>query len=231
MNIPNAVQRKAVYRIIRGCLDKRAGVSLGMSDEAIDDLCRRETAIRLAEGDERATKELDALLNPKEPEPEPVRPARHSGAARSERYHRFFSGLIPKLKERGFSMGGASRRHEFHVRAEHGFKSDIYYSCCFNHGGKARVELYMSSDRGYNEALFDDLLSRREAIEKRFGTALDWQKLEDKKASRVAVFPIDGSIDDDDESLEAVQDWMAEHLAKLDRALGPTLDEFTGRKR
>ena len=231
MSSPNAVQRTAVYRIIRDCLDKRAGVSLGMSDEAIDDLCRRETAIRLADGDEQATKELDALLNPREPEPEPARPARLSGAARGERYHRFFSGLIPKLKERGFSMGGASRRHHFHVRAEHGFKSDIHYACCFNHGGKARVELYMNSDRVYNEALFDHLHSRREAIEKRFGTALDWQKLENRKASRVAVFPIDGSMDDDDESLEAVQDWMAEHLAKLDRALGPTLDEFTGRKR
>ena len=89
----------------------------------------------------------------------------------------------------------------------------------------------MGSDEVHNEALFDDLHSQREAIEKRFGTALDWQKLEDRKASRVAVFPIDGSIDDDDESLEAVQRWMAEHLAKLDRALGPTLDQFTRRKR
>ena len=71
MNGSHAVQRNAIYRIIRGCLDKRAGVSLGMSDEAIDDMCRRDTANRLAEGDELAKKELDALLSPTEPEPEP----------------------------------------------------------------------------------------------------------------------------------------------------------------
>ena len=227
MSSASAIPRQAVYRIIRRCLDKRAGVSLGMSDEAIDDMCRRETAIRLAEGDEQATEELDALLNPKEPEPEPARPARLSGTARDRRYQQYFSGLIPKLKERGFSMGGASRRHHFHIRAGHGFRSDIYYSCCFNHGGKARVEFYMESDRVYNKALFDFLHSHREVIEKRFGTALNWQRLEEKKASRVAVFPIDGSIDDDDEALEFVQDWMTEHLVKLDHALGPTLDEYT----
>ena len=231
MSDPHAVQRKAMYRIIRGCLDKRAGVSLGMSDEAIDDMCRRETAIRLAEGDEQAKKELDALLSSTEPEPEPVRPTRLSGAARGQRYHQYFSGLIPKLKERGFSTGNAPRRHYCNIRARHGFRSDIHYSCCFNHGDKARVELYMDSDKVYNEALFDFLHSHREVIEKRFGVVLDWQKLDDNKASRVAVFPIDGSIDDDDEALELVQDWMAEHLTNLDRALGPTLDQFTVRKR
>ena len=226
MSSSSAVPRQAVYRIIRRCLDKRAGVSLGMSDEAIDDMCRRETAIRLAEDDEQTRKELDAILNPKEPEPEPVRPTRLSGAARGQHYHQYFSGLIPKLKDRGFSTGSALRRHYFNIRARHGFRSDIHYSCCFNHGDKARVELYMDSSKEYNKALFDFLHSHREVIEKRFGAVLDWQRLDDNKASRVAVFPIDGSIDDADEALELVQDWMAEHLAKLDRALGPTLDEY-----
>ena len=87
----------------------------------------------------------------------------------------------------------------------------------------------MDSDKAYNEALFDFLQSHRETIHERFGAGLDWQRLHDKKASRVAVFAIDGSIDDD--ALEIVQDWMAEHLAKLDRALGPTFDQFTMRKR
>ena len=221
----NAVQRDAVNRFIRDRLDKRAGLSLGMSDEAIGDICRRETATRLAEGDQQAEKQLEALLNPKEPEPEPepVRPTRLSGAARGQRYHEYFSGLIPKLKGRSFSTGSAPRRHYCNVRAGHGFRSDIHYSCCFNHGDKARVELYMGSDKVHNKALFDYLYSQREAIERRFGAALHWSRLDDNKASRVAVFPIDGSIDDDDKALELVQDWMAEHLAKLDRALGPTL--------
>lgn len=227
----NVAQRNAVNRFIRDRLDKRAGVALGMSDEAIDDMCRRETAIRLAEGDQQAEKQIDALLNPKAPEPEPVRPTRLSGAARGQRYHQYFSGLIPKLKERGFSTGSAPRRHYCNVRAGHGFRSDIHYSCCFNHGDKARVELYMDSDKVHNKALFDYLYSQREAIERRFGAAVDWSRLDDNKASRVAVFPIDGSIDDDDEALELVQAWMVEHLAKLDRALGPSLDQFTVRKR
>ena len=231
MSVLNAVQRKAVSRFIAGRLDKRAGVSLGMGDEAIDDICRRETASRLAEGDEQAKKQLDAILTLKEPEPQPVRLTRLSGAARAERYRQYFSGLIPKLNGRGFSTGSAPRRHYCTVRARHGFRSDIHYSCCFNHGDKARVELYMDSDKASNEALFDFLHSHRDAIETRFGAALDWQRLDDNKASRVAVFPTDGSIDDNDEALELVQDWMAEQLANLDRALGPTLDQFTQQKR
>ena len=82
----------------------------------------------------------------------------------------------------------------------------------------------MDSDKVSNEALFDILHADRGAIETRFGGALDWQRLDDNKASRVAVFPTDDSIDDD-EALELLRDWMAEQLAKLDRALGPTLDE------
>ena len=192
-----------------------------------DDVCLRETAIRLAEGDEQAKKKLDALLNSEEPAPEPVRPTRLSGAARGQRYHQYFSDLIPKLKERGFSTGSAPRRHYFNVRTRHRFKSGIHYACSFNHGDKARVELYMGSEKMYNKALFDFLYSQREVIEERFGTALNWERLDDNKASRVAVFPVDGTIDDDDESLEAVQNWMVEHLTNLDRALGPTLDEYT----
>ncbi|MDE2824007.1 MAG: DUF4268 domain-containing protein, partial [Chloroflexota bacterium] len=229
MNRPSVGQRKAMYHIIRGLLDKRAGVSLGMSEEAIDDMCRREMAIRLVESDEQAKKELDALLTPEEPEPNSLdfRPPRLSGAARGQRYHRYFSGLISKLKKRGFRSRNAPRRHYYSIGAGHGFRSDIEYSCSFNHGGKARVELYIGSDTTYNKTLFDWLYSHREAIQNRFGGPLDWQRLDDNKASRVAVFPINGSIDDDDESLNAVQNWMAEHIAKLDRALGPTLDQFT----
>ena len=52
---------------------------------------------------------------------------------------------------------------------------------------KARVELYLDSDKASNEVLFNFLCGEREAIEAEFGEALDWQRLDNNKACRVVA--------------------------------------------
>ena len=104
--------------------------------------------------------------------------------------------------------------------------SKVQYSASFNRDAKARVELYLDMDKDSNKALFDHLFLEREAIEAQFGGALEWQRLDNNKASRIAVFPRDASIEDDDATLEELQDWMVEQLCGLDRALGQKLDDY-----
>jgi hypothetical protein len=51
----------------------------------------------------------------------------------------------------------------------------------------ARIELYIdSTDQQKNKQIFDILFTDREAIEMEFGDALDWQRLDEKQASRIA---------------------------------------------
>ena len=104
--------------------------------------------------------------------------------------------------------------------------SKVQFSASFNRDAKARVELYVESDREFNKALFEHLHLEHEAIEADFGEALHWERLDKKKACRIAVFPRDASIEDDEATLNDIQDWMVEKLCNLDRALGPRLDRY-----
>lgn len=50
----------------------------------------------------------------------------------------------------------------------------------------ARVELYIDrGDKAENEAIFDALLERREAIEREFGQVLDWHRIDERRACRI----------------------------------------------
>lgn len=49
------------------------------------------------------------------------------------------------------------------------------------------IELYISDDK----SIFDSLYAEKDSIEKELGLALDWQRLDGKKASRI-VYRIPG---------------------------------------
>lgn len=56
-----------------------------------------------------------------------------------------------------------------------------------------RVELYIDTeDRARNKALFEELLARKELLEERFGAPLEWKRLDDKDASKIAFWIHEG---------------------------------------
>jgi CBS domain-containing protein len=71
----------------------------------------------------------------------------------------------------------------------------------FGRGGIFRIELYIDSgDKAINKRLFDLLHERKAAIEEKLGYELHWQRLNNRRASRVARI-LSGSITDDEETL------------------------------
>ena len=61
---------------------------------------------------------------------------------------------------------------------------------------QARAELYIDAPEAEeNKALFDVLHTEREAIEAEFGTQLVWQRLDDKRASRISFSVPGGWVD------------------------------------
>ena len=83
-----------------------------------------------------------------------------------------------------------------------------------------------NTDRDWNKALFDRLMERRESIEGELGTELEWTRLNESRASRIALLR-DASIDDDDGDLDEIRAWMIERLLAFRRVFGPKLDELT----
>lgn len=64
-----------------------------------------------------------------------------------------------------------------------------YWSMSFAVGGRLRVEAYMDSGDGtLNKALFDELHSSAGDWEARVGRVLEWERLDGKRASRIALY-------------------------------------------
>jgi len=90
---------------------------------------------------------------------------------------------------------------------------------------EGRVELYI--DRGADEEegnkdLFDGLHKQKAEIEKTFGGELSWQRLEGKRACRVAYGTTGGWKNDESEWPE-IQDAMIDAMMRLEKAFAPHL--------
>ena len=77
-----------------------------------------------------------------------------------------------------------------------------------------------------NKNLFERLSEARERIESEIGESLEWDSVDDRKACRIlATRP--GHINQDQQTLEHIQDWMVDRLLKFKEVFGPRLNELT----
>jgi len=135
---------------------------------------------------------------------------------RGEKYRVFYQQLIDELRERHrFTGARAGQPQNWYAFASG--HSGINYGFVFGGGGRVRVEVYIDlGDAGKNETVFEQLASDRKSIEADIGHALDWEPLNDKRASRIAL-SAHGSIDDDAETLATTHDWAIENLLRFKR--------------
>lgn len=80
---------------------------------------------------------------------------------------------------------------------------------------KAKTEIYIDKgDAQHNKSIFDKLLSMKQDFESLFGEELTWERLDEKRACRIAIYR-SGTIEDDAETLEMIKNWMIEKLLKF----------------
>ncbi len=87
------------------------------------------------------------------------------------------------------------------------------------------VELYIDHDRDTgagNKDIFDKLHSQKAAIEKDFGQELEWERLDDKRASRIRKRIGFGGLAEPS-SWSQLQDEMVATMLKLESALRPRM--------
>jgi hypothetical protein len=92
--------------------------------------------------------------------------------------------------------------------------SGVFYTMIFNKD-EARVEFALGrASKEQNKALYDVLYARREAIEAKFGTPLDWRRMDDKKASIISYGrPFDGH---NQEVWSEMIAWLVTHISRLE---------------
>ncbi|EWS52964.1 MULTISPECIES: DUF4268 domain-containing protein [unclassified Methylibium] len=132
-----------------------------------------------------------------------------------ERYRTYFQSLIDELREvHKFTNARTGQPQNWYTFASE--NSKLYkYSTSFAQGGRVRVELYIDSgDKLKNEQVFDCLLQRKEAIAAALGLDLKWERLDNRRACRIAVYR-DGDIDADSETLADIRNWTIQNLLKF----------------
>jgi hypothetical protein len=132
-----------------------------------------------------------------------------------ERYRIYFQGLIDELREKHkFTNARTGQPQNWYTFASE--NSKIYtYSTSFGKAGKVRVEIYLDSgDKTENEQIFDCLLKRKQQIEAALGFELTWERLDNRRACRIAVYR-DGEINSDSETLADIKSWTIQNLLKF----------------
>jgi Domain of unknown function (DUF4268) len=94
---------------------------------------------------------------------------------------------------------------------------------------ECRVELYI--DRGSdlakaNKRIFDRLCAQKKEIDGSFGSELSWQRLDDKRACRIAYTLAVGGYKSDESKWPEIQDAIIDAMIRLEKALIPHLEKL-----
>jgi hypothetical protein len=149
---------------------------------------------------------------------------RRTASPKGEAYRAYFQSLIDELRTKHKFTGAKVGQPQNWYSFSSGVRG-VIFSNSFAQGGKVRAELYIDlRDKDRNKKVFDRLHEQREAIETEYGTALTWERLDDRRASRIAAYR-NGSIDDPPETQTQLMQWSIDNLLRLRKVLLPKAKE------
>jgi hypothetical protein len=136
----------------------------------------------------------------------------------------FWKEIVEKYKKRGSFFANISPAKDHWINTGAG-KSGIAYSQIVMMND-LRVEVYISTPSPEtNKRYFDQLFANKEKIEKVFGKPLDWQRLDNKTASRIC-YTIAGHGLKDREYWSDMQDQLVDEMYNLRRAFQDEIDKL-----
>jgi hypothetical protein len=136
---------------------------------------------------------------------------------------RFWTQLLAKARDRKvMTHSSRSPSKDNWIAAGAGVRAGISFNYVIWMDEKAAVELYIDTDsKEDNKRIFNVLHNEQEKIEEAFGNALIWERLDDKKASRIRYSIQEGGLADGEEEWPIIQDAMISAMDRLSKALKP----------
>lgn len=127
----------------------------------------------------------------------------------------FWSELIEYCKDNDFSWGANRRTTKDHWLSFAVGKSGYSAIASFARNTRLRTELSIeTADRIENKRVFDELILYQEEIAKRFNVDLSWERIDDKKVSRIALYYEynKGKLENDAQYRQECFKWITEHI-------------------
>ena len=144
-------------------------------------------------------------------------------SSRGLKYCQYFQLLMDELRE-NYHFTSAKKAQPQNWCGFSAGLSGIGLNASFAGGGKARTEIYIDrGDQEENKMIFDELKNRCSSIVERYGNPIEWERLDDKRACRIAIYR-DGSILDSESELEQIQEWHIQNLLKLKEVVVPEIE-------
>ena len=180
--------------------------------------------------DSRPAVNFKLVATPNQWRKQTVSSARAGGGVseRDERYLTFFQVLVDTMREEhNFTKARKARPRGFYAFSSG--RAHVKYGASFASNGRARIEVYIDNneDQDWNKDLFDGLSKHRSDVEFELGGALEWERLDHRRASRISAVR-QGSIDDDEATLDEIREWMVDRLLKFKQVFGPRLEDLVG---
>lgn len=139
---------------------------------------------------------------------------------------KFWEGFLDVANKKTSLYAGRSPTTQNWIWGSSGFSGIGFNSVATQH--EARVELWIARGTGKvaeNKAIYDALCAKRLTIESAFGGPLDWQRMDNKDASRIACVSNLGGYRDP-EKYPSIYEWMADRIVSLEKAIRPHLNEM-----
>jgi len=135
---------------------------------------------------------------------------------------KFWEGLLKLARELGVhTHASRSPGKESWIGGGSG-RSGMSFNYVIRKDDDANVELYIDTgDLDENKAIFDSLLKRKAEIEKAFGGPLEWQRLDERRASRIRCTLHHGGLSVGEASWPKIQEPMIDAMRRLVEALKP----------
>ena len=148
-----------------------------------------------------------------------------SVSARNEKYRGFFQSLVDTLRD-DHKFTNAQRGRPNSYRNFSTGTGGVFYTAAFALGGRAKVGFNLDRpDVDWNRDSLTQLKDLKEEIESQLGESLEWGQVEDRRACRIELYR-PGSIDDDEDTLAEIREWMVENLLKFKQVFDPKLAEL-----
>jgi hypothetical protein len=147
-----------------------------------------------------------------------------------ERHHlrkEFWTYLLNKVKGKTKLHANISPNIYSWIGTGAGIGGVTYNYVIGQHEGK--VELYIDKDKedgAENKRIFDQLANSKSEIENIFGSELNWERLDSKRASRISKYFEIGGYKDNKEKWENVSEIMVNNMIRLEKALSPFIEKI-----